>query len=232
MVTAYSIGGTDLEHVNEIRDLGVILDTKLTFGPHVHQMVSKTNRALGVLIRSYQRATPGEHLNVSSVMVSYFAYVRSNMEYCSVIWSGAAAVHLDRIGRIEHKFLMWLNANCHHRSPSISYADLLKHFNLTSVSARLVQHDIMFVRNVLRGRIRSALLLQAFSLSVPIRATRQQASTLLHVPFARVNAMKNGLFTRLPRQLNRLVERLPAVDVFCDGIFTFRSSVRHFVAEM
>ena len=55
LVTAYSIGGTVLEHVNEIRDLGVILDTKLTFGPHVHQLVSKTNRALGVLIRSYQK---------------------------------------------------------------------------------------------------------------------------------------------------------------------------------
>ena len=106
LVANYSIGGTVLEHVDEIRDLGVILDTKLTFGPHVNQAVVKANRALGVLIRSYQRAIPGGNLNVSSVLTSYFAYVRSNMEYCSVIWNGAAAVHADRLSRIEHKFLM------------------------------------------------------------------------------------------------------------------------------
>ena len=164
------------------------MDTKLTFGSHVHQTVTKSNRALGVLIRSYQKAIPGGHLNVSSVMASYFAYVRSNMEYCSVIWSGAAAVHVNRLGRIEHKFLMWLNANCRHRSSSLSYADLLQHFKLTSISARHVQHDIMFIRNVFKGRVLSAFLLRAFSLSVPSRTTRRQASTLINVPFARVNA--------------------------------------------
>ena len=109
LVTSYYIGNTVLEHVEEIRDLGGTLDTKLNFGPHVNQTVVKANRALGVLIRSYQRATPRGHLNVSAVQSSYFAYVRSNLEYCSVIWNGAAAgAHCTQIGlgRIEHKFLM------------------------------------------------------------------------------------------------------------------------------
>ena len=86
-----------LEHVKEIRDLGVILDTKLNFGTHVSQTVVKANRALGILNRSYQRATPRGYLNLSSVLASYYAYVRSNLEYCSVIWNGAAAVHTDRV---------------------------------------------------------------------------------------------------------------------------------------
>ena len=49
--TYYEIENTALEHVNTIRDLGVILDTKLTFGPHGDVTVKKANRALGVLIR-------------------------------------------------------------------------------------------------------------------------------------------------------------------------------------
>ena len=110
---------------------------------------------------------------------------------------------------ILNKFLMWLNAHCQTQSRSLSYADLLKHFRLTSVSARRSQHDIMFIRNVFSGRISSAFILQAFCLSVPCRTTRQQTSTLLNVPFARVNAVKSGLFVRLPRQLNVFFRECP-----------------------
>ena len=148
-----------------------------------------------------------------------------------MIWNGAAAVHAVRVGRIERKFLMWLNAHCRCRSPSLSYADLLKHFKLTSVSARS-QHDILFIRDVFNGRILSESLLQAFSLSVPCRTTRQQTSTLLNVPFARVNAVKNGLFVRLPSQFNRFLERVPSADMFGDGYYAFRSKVKRFAAAL
>ena len=223
-----------MKHVVKIRDLGVILDTKLTFGPHIDQTVIKANRALGVLIRSFQKATPGGHLNlnVSSVLASYYAYVRSNLEYCSVIWNGAAAVHTDRVNRIEHKFIMWLNAHCRCHSSSLSYADLLSHFKLTSVSARRTQHDVMFIRNVFKGRISSGFLLQSFSLSVPCRATRQQTSTLLNVPFARVNTVKNGLFVRVPRQLNRFLVSFSTADMFSDSFYSFRSKVKLFAATL
>ena len=234
LVTTYSIGDTILEHVDKIRDLGVILDTKLTFGPHVDQTVTKANRALGVLIRSFQKATRGGHLNlnVSSVLSSYFAYVRSNLEYCSVVWNGAASVHTGRVNRIEHKFLLWLNAQCRYQSSSLSYVDLLKHFKLTSVCARRTQHDLMFIRNVFKGRISSAFLLQSFSLNVPCRTTRQQKTTLLNVPFARVNTVKNGLFVRIPRQLNRFLDSCPTTDMFRDSYNSFRSDVKLFAAAL
>ena len=229
--TSYMIGADTLEHVHQIRDLGVILDTKLTFGAHVDQTVRKANCALGVLIRSYQKASPRGYLRVSSVLTSYYAHVRSNLEYCSVIWNGAADTHTDRIRRIEHKFLMWLNAHCRNSSASLSYGDLLRHFRLTSASARRAQHDIMFIRNVFKGRISSSFLLQSFSLSVPGRATRQQARMLMAVPFARVNTVKESLFIRLPKQLNRFIQSHPTVDVFTDSFYCFRSQVKLYAAS-
>ena len=232
LLTNYTIGNETLERVDKIRDLGVTLDTKLTFGPHIDQTVKKANRALGCLIRSFQKANPRGHLNVSSVLTAYFAHVRSILEYCSVVWNGAASTHTDRISRIEHKFLMWLNANCRDRSASLAYGDLLKHFNLTSVYARRVQHDVMFIRNVFNGRILSSFLLHSFSLNVPCRATRQQASVLFNVPFARVNTVKEGLFCRLPKQLNRLLNSHPTVDMFTDSYYSFRKAVKLFAASL
>ena len=52
--TKYFIDSVELERVSEIRDLGVTVDTKLTFAPHVSNIVSRANRALGLLTRSFQ----------------------------------------------------------------------------------------------------------------------------------------------------------------------------------
>ena len=45
--THYYINDTELEHVPEMRDVGVILDTKLTFAAHISHIVSRANRSLG-----------------------------------------------------------------------------------------------------------------------------------------------------------------------------------------
>ena len=104
----YSIGGTLLEHVDQIRDLGIIIDSKLTFAQHVDHAVKRANRALGLLMRSFQTgARPGK-LRTSAVLTAYFANVRCILEYSSVIWAGAAETHTARIDRVQHKFIMWL----------------------------------------------------------------------------------------------------------------------------
>ena len=51
---AYTVRGTVLEKLDSMRDLGVILDSKLAFSAHVDSVVSKSRRALGVLMRSFQ----------------------------------------------------------------------------------------------------------------------------------------------------------------------------------
>ena len=221
--TTYFIGNTALEHVNTIRDLGVILDAKLTFGPHIQHSVLKANRALGILIRSFQKACPRGHFNRQSVLASYYAHVRSLLEYGCVIWGGAAAVHTDRIDRIQHKFLIWLNAHVAVQSPSISYSDLMSHFKVNSLAARRTQHDIMFLRSIFSGRIDSPFLLGSFSLAVPARVTRQQA--LFNIPYARVNTIKKGLYVRLPQTVNMFLSQCARADLFCDTLYSFRALV-------
>ena len=44
------VHGVTLERVTVMRDLGVLLDSKLTFGPHVDGVVRCANRALGLAI--------------------------------------------------------------------------------------------------------------------------------------------------------------------------------------
>ena len=106
----------------------------------------------------------------------------------------------------------------------------MHHFNVMSLSSRRVQHDLMFMRNVLRGRIDSTFLLRSFSLYVPARATRQLV--LFNVPYARVNSVKEGLFVRLPRKMNDFLNIIPQADVFFDVYSSFRSHVIAYVASL
>ena len=51
VINSYVIGNEMLERVSMMRDLGVVLDQKLTFQSHIDCIVNKGNRALGILIR-------------------------------------------------------------------------------------------------------------------------------------------------------------------------------------
>ena len=67
----------------------MILDAKLTFRDHVNTVVSKTNRMLGLLIRSMQLSTRARIpiFDHRAVLCAYYAHVRSVLEYGSVIWA-------------------------------------------------------------------------------------------------------------------------------------------------
>jgi hypothetical protein len=47
----YSINGTALERVNEIKDFGVIIDERMSFLSHIEAIVSKSSRILGFIKR-------------------------------------------------------------------------------------------------------------------------------------------------------------------------------------
>jgi len=67
----------------EMRDLGVILDSKLTFAPHIDATVSKANRMLGLLMRSMQMPSVPRRARFDhgAVLCAFNAHVRSVIDY-------------------------------------------------------------------------------------------------------------------------------------------------------
>ena len=45
------------------------------------------------------------------------------------------------------------------------------------------------------------------------------------VPYARVNTVKEGLFTRLPRAVNKSLDQRAQADIFHDSFYSFRALV-------
>ena len=212
----YALDGHQLERCASVRDLGVILDSMLTFAEHVDAAISKANRMLGLLMRSMQVSTRTHRIRFDhhAALVAYKAHVRSVMEYGSVIWSGAAVTHLRRFERLQHRFLMWLGSRTQASCPSLDYVSLLELFNCASVRSRLTQSDLTFARSVLSGRLDCADIVGMFPLSVPGRRTRRPE--LFHVPrgSGRVDSVRRGFLVRIPQLLNSLMWDKPQADLF------------------
>ena len=226
----YSIGGSVLERVSEVRDLGVILDTKLNFSAHINQTISKANRALGVMIRSFQTGLPNKKFCKKTLRATYFANVRSILEYGCVIWGGAAKSHVERLERVQHKFLMWMASRSNTFVSSLAYEDLLQTFNVPTLKARRRQYDLVFLRNVYRGQVDSPYLLNSFPLHVPGRATRRLS--LFDIPYARVNTVKTGIFCRLAEEMNAFLRLVSEADVFNTSLSSFKNLVKKHVADL
>ena len=222
----YFIFNDALEHVESIRDLGIILDSKLTFQHHVDNIICKANRALGVMMRSFQSGR-GTRFDRTALIAAYCANVRSVLEFCSVVWGGAAKSHTDRIERVQHKFLMWLSAHIYGAPQNLEYSRLLSYFSLCSLSARRTQHDLVFLARIFKSQIDSSLLRSYFGLAAPSRPTRQFA--LFAVPYARVETIRMGLFCRLPKVMNEFLRHCIRVDIFDDSLHFIKSNIKKYV---
>ena len=88
---ALSFSGATIQPPSTVRDLGVILDTELSFGPHVNQFVSRCFHQLR-RIKSSVRALPTE---AAKTVVNSF--VVSRIDYCNSLLAGAPLYKLDRL---------------------------------------------------------------------------------------------------------------------------------------
>ena len=136
-------------------------------------------------------------------------------------------MHMNRLERVQHRFLLWLCGRCQLSGVSFEYDELLRYFDLTCLAARRKQHDLMFMRNVQNQRVDSSFLLDCFPLSVPVRNLRTQS--LFHVSYARVGTVKSGMFCRLPQACNAFLDARRDVDMWGSSVGQYKKAILSFV---
>ena len=78
----YYVAGIQLELLDNIRDLGIQIDSKLKFQIHTDMVVRKAYRILGLICKSFDHECKD-----SDVMVKlYKTLVRPIVEYNNIIW--------------------------------------------------------------------------------------------------------------------------------------------------
>lgn len=186
----YKLNGATLREVSEIKDLGVLLDSKLKFGSHIEHIYNKALKMLGYLIRTCR-----DFRNVNAIKTVYYAYVRSHLEYCSQIWNPSQSNHTQLLEKIQRKFTRFL-FNKGLLCSSITefhYLPILQHLNFRSLSSRRDCSDLILLLKIASGRFRDIHLAEYIRTPSTIRELRNSRSLI-------------SLINR-PSTLNRCVEK-------------------------
>lgn len=214
--SSYSIADENLNEVDNIRDLGVVLDTKLTFTLHIESIIKKASSMLGFIIRNGK-----VFRNPKTKILLYNNFVRSVLEYCSVVWRPHYSVHSLRIERIQKRFMWHLAYSKGIAKRKYSYHDRLLHFGMNTLSKRREMLDLVFLYKILSNKIDCTALLQRLNIRVPARYPRTRI-TLLHPPLRKTVLGSNSPIPRMCKLLNEFGD---VVDVFFDPVSRFRRVV-------
>ena len=89
------IDGSLVEMVSELKILGVILDSKLSFEKQVRAIAATASMRVGIL-----RKTMSVFRDVTVIAKCFWAFILPVLEYCSPVWMSAATSHLSLLDRV------------------------------------------------------------------------------------------------------------------------------------
>ena len=93
LLEQHRVGGS-----RRIQGVGVITENHLRWNSHVNCVVVKANRMLGLIKRT------GKGLNdLKTLRTLYCSLVRTNPEYCSVVWSPYSRKNIDKLEGVQRR---------------------------------------------------------------------------------------------------------------------------------
>ena len=209
----YELNSETLVEVGSINDLGVILDSNLSFVPHISDIVNKSLRMLGFIKRH-----TSEFCTITSLKILYCALVRSHLEYASCVWSPHYAVHVGRIERVQKRFFRHINYRFL-QNENLTYSDHCLQLKLPSLLKRREMRDLQLLFKSVNFLIDCPCLLEKIGLHVPPRITRFKKT--FHQPYHRTNYSCNSFIPRVASLANDL-----------EGLDFFNGSFSNFKARL
>lgn len=191
----YHINNNKLQDVQQIKDLGVILDSKMTFEYHIDHIVRKALKNLGFIIR-----TTKDFSSVKSCIILYNSLVRSHLEYAAIIWNPYYQKYIYRIERVQKKFINFINFQFNKRRYFDTYSNNLKFYRVESLENRRSICYIIFLYKILNNKVDSFFCTQSILYAVHNHSVRNQHLFKLHL--ANTNYLLNSPVTRMQEMYN------------------------------
>lgn len=194
----------ELKRIEAMRDLGVTFDSKLLFDVHIDNIIKKATQALGFILR-----LSADFKNIKTYKILYCAFVRSHLEYASQVWNPNYNVYIDRIERVQKRFLRFLQFKT--RKYSSNYIVRCKRFHMLPLYERRRIADIATLFKIANSGMDCPELLSKLGLVTHITLLRNPR--LIHVPRVRTTYRQNSFMLRAGKSFN-VISRDVDLDLF------------------
>jgi len=138
----YTINSTVIPRVNNFSDLGVIIDSSLTFEPHITSICNKARQRAALILKCFTSRKPKLLTRV------FTTFVRPTLEYASCVWSPCNSHFINMIESVQRNFTKKLSG-----MKNLSYSDRLSVLAIDSLEKRRLKSDLCMYYKILNAHI-------------------------------------------------------------------------------
>ena len=216
---SYTISGQPLERVTVVKDLGVLLDSQMSFRDHYTSIIAQANRNLGFIIRIAK-----EFSDPYCLRSLYFSLVRSVLETSAVVWCPNAEIWKNRIESVRNRFIRYALRTLPWSNPSElpPYIDRCRLLDMDTLAKRRNISRAVFVGKLFAGQIDAPAILSQLNIYVPARSLRSW--NFLRLDYQRTNYGQNEPIRAMCNVFNRFFDYFDfnvTIDVFKNRLRRF-----------
>src|SRR5699024_10332195 len=145
----------------EIKDLGIIFDSRLTFKRHYQHISQRALQMWGFIWRNCKE------MSSNALKILYCSLVRSVLEYCSPIWYPIYNTDVTLIERVQKKFLRSIEFKEHHLHQRGDYEWVMSLLNIKSLESRRNAFDLCTLHALVNCNLISSDLLAKLVFLIP-----------------------------------------------------------------
>lgn len=163
----YYLYGSLLVNSTSVMDLGIEINSDLSFHSHIGSIVSKARQRVGVLFRGFQTR------QISFLRKAYITYIRPLLEYNSNIWNPKQVHFIDLLESVQRAFTKRVKA-----ISKLSYTERLAIFNLEPLELRRLRYDLVQYYKILNN-LTPLNPADYFNLHYPITSVRDPSPIIV-----------------------------------------------------
>ncbi|MFI5406894.1 MAG: RNA-directed DNA polymerase, partial [Nitrososphaerales archaeon] len=200
-------GFTELEHVNVIKDLGVTVDSDLSFVTHINEKVNKAFQMIGLINRNF--------INIDRVtfLLLYKSMIRSHLEYAHAVWSPYKSFIIENLEKVQKRATKLVFC-----CKKLSYQQRLEYLQLPTLKFRRLRGDMIETYKILNRKYDPDITPK---LQLSRNAITRGNSLKLDVERTRYDLRK---YSFSPRVVN-LWNSLPDSIILSDNVNCFKNSL-------
>ena len=176
------IENQEIEHTCKTKFLGVIIDQKLTWKPHMALMSGKIARGIGMIIKARHC------LNKNALLTLYYSFIYPYLIYCNVVWGSNYASNLQKLDSLQKKVVRIIT-NTRRTDPVDHLFDDLKIIRFENINVLRISKFMYRVHN---GQI-PELFEGYFTRNCDVHDHYTRQRFFLHVPKVKTNLGKFGI---------------------------------------
>jgi len=130
-----------LSPINQVRDLGVLVSSDLSWSPHIRSIADKARRKAAWVLSVFHTRSR------DTMLILYKTMVRSLLEYCSPLWNPQKICDIQELESVQKSYLSRISGLQH-----FHYWERLKELSLMSLQRRRERYIIIFMWKILNGK--------------------------------------------------------------------------------